>query len=101
MCTTLRDYVSTMTFVLQNITTSDSTRNTSHGMKYGHVVSFYCLMFDYFSLDDLTTHQQLRVLIDCTECSGRHTLSGACIEPKALNELFPDWKEQGVSTCLC
>ena len=28
---------------------------------------------------------------------GRHTLSGACIEPTALNELFPDWKEMGVS----
>jgi len=24
-------------------------------------------------------------------------LSGACIEPIALNELFPDWKERGVS----
>jgi len=32
------------------------------------------------------------------EYSGRHTLSGACIEPTALNELFPDWKEKGVST---
>jgi hypothetical protein len=28
--------------------------------------------------------------------SGRHTLSGACIEPIALDELFPDWKERGV-----
>ena len=27
---------------------------------------------------------------------GRHTLSGACVEPTALNELFPDWKEMGV-----
>jgi electron-transferring-flavoprotein dehydrogenase len=26
---------------------------------------------------------------------GSHTLSGACIEPRALNELIPDWKEQG------
>ena len=24
-------------------------------------------------------------------------MSGACIEPRALNELFPDWKERGVS----
>lgn len=23
-------------------------------------------------------------------------MSGACIEPTALNELFPDWKEKGV-----
>ncbi|CAH1776523.1 unnamed protein product [Owenia fusiformis] len=26
---------------------------------------------------------------------GGHILSGACIEPRALNELFPDWKEMG------
>ena len=27
---------------------------------------------------------------------GAHTLSGACLEPRALNELFPDWKDRGV-----
>ncbi len=26
---------------------------------------------------------------------GAHTLSGAVLEPKALNELIPDWKEKG------
>ena len=26
---------------------------------------------------------------------GAHILSGACLEPRALNELIPDWKEQG------
>lgn len=26
---------------------------------------------------------------------GGHTLSGAVIEPNALNELIPDWKEKG------
>ena len=26
---------------------------------------------------------------------GAHILSGAVIEPRALDELFPDWKEQG------
>ncbi|KAJ8271872.1 hypothetical protein COCON_G00107310 [Conger conger] len=26
---------------------------------------------------------------------GAHTLSGACLEPSALNELLPDWKERG------
>ena len=26
---------------------------------------------------------------------GAHTLSGAILEPRALNELFPDWKEKG------
>ena len=27
--------------------------------------------------------------------SGGHTLSGACLELGALNELIPDWKERG------
>lgn len=26
---------------------------------------------------------------------GAHTLSGACLEPRALNELIPDWKDRG------
>ncbi|XP_071513886.1 electron transfer flavoprotein-ubiquinone oxidoreductase, mitochondrial isoform X2 [Panulirus ornatus] len=26
---------------------------------------------------------------------GCHTLSGACLEPRALQELFPDWEERG------
>ena len=26
---------------------------------------------------------------------GRHILSGAVIEPRALTELFPDWKDRG------
>ncbi len=26
---------------------------------------------------------------------GAHILSGACLEPRALNELIPDWKERG------
>ncbi|MGE5492969.1 MAG: FAD-dependent oxidoreductase, partial [Actinomycetota bacterium] len=26
---------------------------------------------------------------------GAHILSGACFEPRALDELFPDWKERG------
>ena len=26
---------------------------------------------------------------------GAHSLSGAILEPTALNELFPDWKERG------
>jgi len=40
-------------------------------------------------------------LMDSADCLGRHTLSGACIEPTALNELFPDWKERGVSILDC
>src|SRR6478735_1312192 len=26
---------------------------------------------------------------------GAHILSGACLEPRALDELIPDWREQG------
>src|SRR3954466_5333196 len=26
---------------------------------------------------------------------GAHILSGACLEPRALNELIPDWRAQG------
>ena len=28
---------------------------------------------------------------------GAHILSGAVLEPRALNELFPDWKEMGLN----
>ena len=28
--------------------------------------------------------------------TGSHTLSGAVLDPRALKELFPDWKERGV-----
>lgn len=31
---------------------------------------------------------------------GGHTLSGACLEPRALNELMPDWKDKGVREIL-
>lgn len=31
----------------------------------------------------------------CVCCTGGHILSGAVIDPVALNELFPDWKERG------
>lgn len=32
--------------------------------------------------------------------SGGHTLSGACIEPRSLEELFPNWREMGVCTSI-
>lgn len=32
---------------------------------------------------------------------GGHTLSGACIETRALDELFPDWKDKDVSDFIC
>jgi hypothetical protein len=34
-------------------------------------------------------------------CPGAHTLSGAVIEPRALNELIPDWKDKGVRLPSC
>lgn len=40
--------------------------------------------------------RELRVcLVEKASEIGRHIMSGACIEPTALNELFPDWKEKG------
>ncbi|XP_030624613.1 electron transfer flavoprotein-ubiquinone oxidoreductase, mitochondrial isoform X1 [Chanos chanos] len=40
--------------------------------------------------------KELRVcLVEKAAQIGAHTLSGACLEPSALNELFPDWKERG------
>jgi electron-transferring-flavoprotein dehydrogenase len=45
------------------------------------------------------TGKDIRVcLVEKAAEIGRHILSGACIEPRALNELFPDWKERGVRT---
>jgi electron-transferring-flavoprotein dehydrogenase len=42
------------------------------------------------------------IIIELNHCramfrclSGAHTLSGACIETRALDELIPDWKEKG------
>uniref|UniRef100_A0AAY4DQU8 Electron transfer flavoprotein-ubiquinone oxidoreductase n=1 Tax=Denticeps clupeoides TaxID=299321 RepID=A0AAY4DQU8_9TELE len=40
--------------------------------------------------------KELRVcLVEKASQIGAHTLSGACLEPSALNELIPDWKEKG------
>uniref|UniRef100_A0A6I8R1S5 Electron transfer flavoprotein-ubiquinone oxidoreductase n=1 Tax=Xenopus tropicalis TaxID=8364 RepID=A0A6I8R1S5_XENTR len=40
--------------------------------------------------------KELRVcLVEKGAQIGAHTLSGACLEPRALEELFPDWKERG------
>ena len=44
------------------------------------------------------TGREIRVcLVEKAPEVGAHTLSGAVLDPKALNELFPDWKELGVS----
>lgn len=45
--------------------------------------------------------KELRVcLVEKASQIGAHTLSGACLEPRALTELFPDWKERGVSVLV-
>lgn len=46
--------------------------------------------------------KELRVcLVEKASQIGAHTLSGACLEPSALTELIPDWKERGVSVLFC
>ena len=41
-------------------------------------------------------NKELRVMvIEKAAEVGRHTLSGAVLEPTALNELLPDWKDRG------
>ncbi|KAF7707021.1 electron transfer flavoprotein-ubiquinone oxidoreductase, mitochondrial [Silurus meridionalis] len=40
--------------------------------------------------------KELRVcVVEKASQIGAHTLSGACLEPSALTELLPDWKERG------
>uniref|UniRef100_A0A4X2L2T8 Electron transfer flavoprotein-ubiquinone oxidoreductase n=2 Tax=Vombatus ursinus TaxID=29139 RepID=A0A4X2L2T8_VOMUR len=40
--------------------------------------------------------KEIRVcLVEKAAQIGAHTLSGACLEPSAFEELFPDWKEKG------
>lgn len=40
--------------------------------------------------------QEVRVtLLEKAAEAGGHILSGACVDPIALNELIPDWKEKG------
>lgn len=40
--------------------------------------------------------KELRVtLVEKASTIGGHILSGACLDPIALNELFPNWKELG------
>lgn len=41
-------------------------------------------------------NEEFRVcVIEKAATVGGHILSGACLEPRALNELIPDWKEKG------
>ena len=45
--------------------------------------------------------QDIRVcVVEKAPDVGTHTLSGAVLEPRALMELFPDWKERGVGYLL-
>lgn len=43
--------------------------------------------------------KEIRVcLVEKAAQIGAHTLSGACLDPRAFEELFPDWKEKGEVT---
>ncbi|XP_022367313.1 electron transfer flavoprotein-ubiquinone oxidoreductase, mitochondrial [Enhydra lutris kenyoni] len=46
-----------------------------------------------------TKHEKdIRVcLVEKAAQIGAHTLSGACLDPRAFEELFPDWKEKGTT----
>ena len=58
---------------------------------------FYCKLY-FLDQGLLIFTQSLESLIHqnfiLTIVSGGHILSGACLEPTALNELIPDWKEK-------
>ena len=41
------------------------------------------------------------VVVEKAAEMGGHTLSGAALEPRALNELSPDWRERGVGGAGC
>ena len=44
----------------------------------------------------LENEQEITVcLVEKGSEIGAHILSGAVVEPRALNELFPDWQEDG------
>ncbi|KAI9262047.1 hypothetical protein BY458DRAFT_458920 [Sporodiniella umbellata] len=45
-------------------------------------------------IKQLDTERRVMVIEKAGEM-GAHTLSGAVLEPRALNELIPDWKEKG------
>ncbi|CAF1207490.1 unnamed protein product [Rotaria magnacalcarata] len=70
----------------------------------GPDILFYSLVLDVpglsaaIKLKQLAAQQskELRVcVIEKASTFGAHTLSGACIETRALDELIPDWKEKG------
>ena len=41
------------------------------------------------------------VVVEKAAEMGGHTLSGAVLEPRALNELLPDWRDRGVGGAGC
>ena len=48
----------------------------------------------YYLENNLIVNILVQYLYACVP--GGHILSGAVLETKALDELFPDWKEKGV-----
>ncbi len=68
------------------------------------ISSLYVVVFLFTTLRYQITSCVALKNLNCTYCcrlvliicQGRHTLSGAVLEPTALNELIPDWKDKGV-----
>ena len=47
-------------------------------------------------LEEESGHEIRVCVVEKAPEIGAHTLSGAVLEPRALIELFPDWKDRGV-----
>ena len=60
------------------------------GMKYTHIF----ILHDTFTYTSPVCYKQIPIYLKI----GAHILSGAVIEPRALDELIPNWKEKGVSS---
>jgi flavin-dependent dehydrogenase len=64
------------------------------------LISPHCYHWPNFTFILLSTlfqtGKELRVcVIEKSATIGGHILSGAILQPSALNELIPDWKEKG------
>lgn len=68
------------------------------------VIQYYTIIILYVKFQSLDGNnymifshlQEVRVtLLEKAAETGGHILSGACVDPIALNELIPDWKEKG------
>lgn len=55
-----------------------------------------CILIKIIVIGEQAGKEEFRVcVIEKSATVGGHILSGACLEPSALTELIPDWKEKG------